>query len=580
MPVKQHLSLDINRLSLSFAEKEGWLKIIQDLNLHLKPGKTLGLVGESGCGKSMTALGILRLLPVHAAYGKYSKISMDSTNLLDLEYYRMRDIRGKRISMIFQEPMLALNPLRTMYHHLTDVIKAHQNLSQSKLNIYIQQLMHDVELSSILHKIHEYPHQWSGGQKQRFLIAMAIANKPEVLLADEPTTALDLVVQKQILVLLKKLQQQYGLALLLISHDFNVVKTMADDILVMYAGQVIEHSPKEEFWTRPLHPYVHQLQNSIPRFEKRGNMLPVIEGQVPNFYHLPTGCRFHPRCFLAMPKCEKQMPVWYQISSGHQVRCHLYPLHQAVDLTPPPQKVFESSLSKQDTLLMVRDLWVRKQTRTSHTTYLLEDIQFSVSRGKVLAIVGESGSGKSTLASTLIGLLPYERGEFKLAEDLGFQDMQLIFQDPSSAMNPRWTIQEILTEGLLKNDSQKLKFILDAVHMPKSCLKNYPHQLSGGQRQRIAIARGLLASPKLLICDEPTSALDISVQAQILNLLKQLQSELDLTYIIITHDLDVVSYIADDILILKNGRIVEQGALVDIWQEPKHEYTQMLLANT
>jgi peptide/nickel transport system ATP-binding protein len=578
MSITRHKSLDINRLSLSFAQNQGWLNIIQDLSLHLQPGKTLGLVGESGCGKSLTALSILRLLPFHAAYGKYSKISMHANNILDLKYYQMRDIRGKQISMIFQEPMLALNPVRTMYQHMSDVIKAHQCLSKAEMNAYIQQLMIDVELGSIQHKIHEYPHQWSGGQKQRFLIAMAIANRPQVLLADEPTTALDLVVQKQILVLLKKLQQQYGLALLLISHDFNVVKAMADEVLVMYAGQIIEHSPKTEFWTRPLHPYVHQLLNSVPRYEKRDKNLSVIEGQVPNFYELPEGCRFHTRCFLAMDKCKKQMPVWYQVAPGHQVRCHLYPLKHPIDLQPKEQQQAPRLEQTHDSILTVQNISVKKQDRGQTSIYLLQDINFSVTRGKVLAIVGESGSGKSTLANTIMGFIRYDKGRFQFASDLCLKDIQLIFQDPSSAMNPRWTIQEVLSEGLLKSDQKKLNYILDAVQMPKSCLKNYPHELSGGQRQRIAIARALLASPKLLICDEPTSALDISVQAQILNLLKQVQHELGLTYILITHDLDVVGYMADEILILKQGRIIEQGPVSRIWQQPQHEYTKMLIA--
>ena len=249
-------------------------------------------------------------------------------------------------------------------------------------------------------------------------------------------------------------------------------------------------------------------------------------------------------------------------------------------MEPVVQNRCKPQEQKQDPILTVENLWVKKQVRGQTSTYLLHDIHFRAARGKVLAIVGESGSGKSTLANTIMRFLPYERGEIRLAEDISFKDIQLIFQDPSSAMNPRWTIQNILSEGLLKPDHKKLRHILDAVQLPLSCLKNYPHELSGGQRQRVAIARGLLASPKLFICDEPTSALDISVQAQILNLLKQLQYELGLTYILITHDLDVVGYMADDILILKEGKIIEQGPIKDIWQQPKHEYTKMLLAAT
>lgn len=571
-------SLEINRLNLSFDQRDGWLRIIQDLNLVLLPGKTVGLVGESGCGKSLTAMSVLRLLPPHVAYGKYSQIRLPHCDVLNLEQYRMREIRGKRIGMVFQEPMIALNPVRSMYHHIVDVINAHQKMDKSTLQSYIEQLMEDVELANMIDKLHEYPHQWSGGQKQRFLIALALANRPEVLLADEPTTALDLVVQKQILLLLKKLQKQYGLALLLISHDFNVIKLMADHIVVMYAGQVIENAPKEAFWQHPLHPYVHQLLNSVPSYAKQGQMLSVIPGQVPNFYDLPSGCRFHPRCAYALEKCQKQIPPWHQVSGGHQVRCHLYPRATPIDFVAVSGVLHQKAhTAMETTILSVEKLWVAKLHRNQHQGYILKNIHFDLKQGKTLAVVGESGSGKTTLAQTLMGLLPFQKGQFQFSPNVRKQDIQLVFQDPVSAMNPRWSIEKILKEGLKDGDSMELVKIFDAVQMSKSCFKLYPHELSGGQRQRIAIARALLTSPKVLICDEPTSALDISVQAQILNLLKTLQYEMGLTYILITHDLDVVGYMADEVLILKEGEIVEQGRVADIWQQPKNAYTKTLL---
>lgn len=570
-------SLRVNSLSLSFSQAEGWLKIIQDLNLLLRPGKTVGLVGESGCGKSLTALSILRLLPVHAAYGKHSKIELKDCDILNIELKQMREIRGRRIGMIFQEPMVALSPVRTMYNHLVDVINAHQSMSSSQRDDYIKQLMEDVELGGMHDKIDEYPHQWSGGQKQRFLIAMALASRPEVLLADEPTTALDLVIQKQILLLLKKIQKQYGLALLLISHDFSVVKLMADDIVVMYAGQVIENSPKEEFWDRPLHPYVHQLINSVPNFSKRGEMLSVIAGQVPNFYDLPSGCRFHPRCCFALEKCRSQMPSWHRVSEHHQVRCHLYPRGFPLELVSHEGSSEKPKQLSNEVILQVKELYVKKDNGQKASQYILKNINFSLVQGRTLAIVGESGSGKTTLAQTLVGLFPNVQGEILFAPYIKKKEVQLVFQDPASAMNPRWTIEQVLKEGQsFKNDGEILS-ILDAVHMSKTCLKHYPHELSGGQRQRLAIARALLSSPKLLICDEPTSALDISVQAQILNLLKSLQSEMGLTYVLITHDLDVVGYMADDMMILKDGEQVEQGAVQDLWHHPRHPYTKTLL---
>lgn len=566
-------SLNVDSLSLSFSQPDGWLRIIQDLNLLLLPGKTVGLVGESGCGKSLTALSILRLLPVHAAYGIHSKIQLKDCDILNIELQQMRQIRGRRIAMIFQEPMVALSPVRTMYNHLVDVINAHQIMSKSQREVYIKQLMEDVELGGMQQKIHEYPHQWSGGQKQRFLIAMALASHPEVLLADEPTTALDLVIQKQILLLLKKVQKQYGLALLLISHDFTVVKAMADHIVVMYAGQVIENSPKEEFWERPLHPYVHQLINSVPNIAKRGEMLSVISGQVPNFYDLPSGCRFHPRCLFALEKCQTQTPAWHRVSDHHQVRCHLYPRGLPLELVSHEGSSEKPKQFLNEMILEVKNLFVKKDA----TNYILKDISFSLFQGRTIAIVGESGSGKTTLAQTLVGLLPYEEGKIIFSPNLNKNEIQLVFQDPASAMNPRWTIEQILQEGQSYKDINQIFSILDAVHMPKTCLRHYPHELSGGQRQRLAIARALLSNPKLLICDEPTSALDISVQAQILNLLKSLQREMGLTYVLITHDLDVVGYMADDMVILKDGELVEQGQVLDLWYHSKHIYTKTLI---
>jgi oligopeptide/dipeptide ABC transporter ATP-binding protein len=578
MKITSHdYSLDVNSLSLSFSQTDGWLKIIQDLNVCLLPGKTVGLVGESGCGKSLTALSILRLLPVHAAYGRHSKIQLKDCDILNIESQQMREIRGRRIAMIFQEPMVALSPVRTMYHHLVDVINAHQSMSKTQRDLYIKQLMQDVELGGIQDKIHEYPHQWSGGQKQRFLIAMALASQPEVLLADEPTTALDLVIQKQILLLLKKVQKQYGLALLLISHDFSVVKAMADQIVVMYAGQVIENAPKEEFWDRPLHPYVHQLLNSVPSFSKRGEMLSVISGQVPNFYETPRGCRFHPRCSFALEKCQRQMPVWHQVSKHHQVRCHLYPREIPIEIVHRETNNIQTNRFSNELILNVQGLYVKTQSPPTSSAYILKDINFSLMQGKTLAIVGESGSGKTTLAQTLVGLLPYEKGHLEFAPNIKPKEVQMVFQDPASAMNPRWTIHQMLKEGQSFPNEHQILAILDAVHMSKTCLKHYPHELSGGQRQRLAIARALLSAPKLLICDEPTSALDISVQAQILNLLKSLQQEMGLTYVLITHDLDVVGYMADEMLILKNGELVEQGPVEDLWLHSRHPYTKTLL---
>lgn len=568
------MSLHIKQLSVSFIQKSGWLKIVEDLNLSLLPGKTIGLVGESGCGKSLTALSIMRLLPAHAAYGQQSEICLDEKDILNDESVHMRTFRGKRISMVFQEPMVALNPVRTMYQQIADVILAHHSISTIQLQERVLKLMNDVEIDDAWQKLKQYPHQWSGGQKQRFLIAMALANNPQVLLADEPTTALDIVIQKQVLMLLKKLQKQYGLALLLISHNFNVVRLMADQIVVMYAGQMIENASSDEFWHHPRHPYVHQLIHCLPSFDKRDKILTVIPGNVPNFYELPSGCRFHPRCTFATDKCKNVSPSWYPLSDTHLVRCHLYPRSEPIAY---PHHDFQQ-LSKPSTVLHQYILSVRDLSVEEDQKIILQDIHFDVKAGKTLAIVGESGCGKTTLAQTLMGLRTPTKGMIEFDSAVNRKDVQLIFQDPASAMNPRWSIQRILKEGLRDGHDDKIKLILDAVQISHRCLNHYPHELSGGQKQRIAIARALLSQPKILVCDEPTSALDISVQAQILNLLKEIQHDFGLTLLIITHDLGVVGYLADDVLILKQGRIIEKGIIEDIWLKPKHEYTKYLLS--
>lgn len=581
MSLGKEVTLKCHRLSVSFAQANGFLDIIQDLNLDLYKGKTVGLVGESGCGKSLTAQSILRLLPNHACYSPYSKVLLNQQDLLNIELRQMRDIRGQRISMVFQEPMMALNPVKTFYKQISDVIVAHQKISKRKVHQRVLQLMKDVELDLGVEKLNQYPHQWSGGQKQRFLIAMALANQPDVLLADEPTTALDVVLQKQILLLLKKLQDKYGLALLLISHDFNVVRALADHIVVMYAGLVIEQAPAKEFWSRPMHPYVHMLMNSIPSYEKRNHLLSVIPGTVPSFDEEPSGCRFHPRCSYATSRCQNQIPNWYKNTKNHAVRCHLYPRTHPIEIRHELEPHLNSlPFITAKTILELEHVTVRVQHQRGWfqaplEQEILKDISFKLEKGKTLAVVGESGSGKTTLARVMMGLYPKSSGKLSIAPE---HNIQIIFQDPGSAMNPRWRVHEILLEGNNLKEEQDLFWILDAVQLPKHTLKLYPHELSGGQRQRVAIARALLARPQILICDEPTSALDISVQAQILNLLKNIQSEFGLSYILITHDLDVVGYLADEVCVLLNGVMVEKGPIGNILHQPKHEYTKYLLA--
>jgi peptide/nickel transport system ATP-binding protein len=586
---------EIRNLSVGFKTAKGTTKALDKVSFSLKSGETLALLGESGCGKSLTSLAIMRLLPHTGVYDKESAILFNNQDLLELPESLMRCLRGRRLAMIFQEPMTALNPVLTIGEQLTEAIKEHAQLERKVLRARLLTLLQEVEIPDPELRLHQYPHQLSGGQKQRIVIAMALASDPEVLIADEPTTALDVTIQAQILTLLKKLQQQYKMSILLITHDLGVVKAVADTVCVMYAGQVVEIASVSDFFKKPLHPYAQQLFLSLPSIDKREQQLQTLSGAVPALDALPLGCRFHPRCAHVFAPCPTIEPRLQMVQGKREVRCHLYPEHTE----PPPISIAcqpWKSLSKTDsTILAVHDLKVHFKNRYG-TMKAVDGLSFSLARGKTLALVGESGCGKTTASRALLRLLPITSGEIifqgRDITSLGRRALrdfrkkvQIIFQDPYSSMNPRMTIDEILAEGLQAQrarpaDIRKKQYqLLEYVNLARSSLQRYPHQFSGGQRQRICIARALATEPELLVCDEPTSALDMSVQAQILNLLKLLQQELSLSYIFITHNMGVVSYIADDVLVMRQGRAVEAGPCEELFANPRKPYTKQLLAS-
>lgn len=592
-------SAEIHDLSIGFYHHTGLTKVVDQVNFTLKPGETLALLGESGCGKSLTALGMMRLLSNTFVYGVKSEVSLDGQDILELPETVMRTLRGRRLAMIFQEPMTALNPVLDIKQQLREAIHQHQKqLSRTQLHKRMLDLLHEVELPDPEACLHKFPHQLSGGQKQRIGIAMALANDPEVLIADEPTTALDVTIQAQILTLLKKLQQEYQMSLLLITHDMGVVKAMADRVCMMYAGQIIELASVADFFNQPLHPYAQQLLFSLPSFAKRAQHLQTITGCVPAFDVLPSGCRFHPRCAHVFSPCAQIEPA-LQTISHRSVRCHLYPEHSKPPSLPIVKEDWVSHLSTEpcDIILSVRDLKVYFEISnaflTRHKSFKAVDgISFDLYKGKTLALVGESGCGKTTVSRAILRLLAMTSGEV-LYQGQNVQHLhgyalqhfhkkvQIIFQDPFASMNPRMTIAEILAEGMQGMRASairlKQKDLLDQVNLPVRSLQRYPHQFSGGQRQRICIARALATDPELLVCDEPTSALDISVQAQILNLLKSLQQSKGLAYLFITHNMAVVSYIADEVLVMHAGKAVEKGTCEQVLQHPEHPYTKQLL---
>jgi peptide/nickel transport system ATP-binding protein len=586
--------VEIEQLYVGTNTKAGKNIILDGINLAIPRGKTLALVGESGSGKSLTALSIAQLLPTNLIYGTGSQIQLGSLSILDLPEIVMQKIRGKRIGFVFQEPMTALNPVLTIEEQLREAMTWHKiakNTASSRRNYKKQidqaliSLLDSVGIQEPKHCLQCYPHQLSGGMKQRVMIAIALAAEPDLLIADEPTTAVDVSIQAQILDLLKRIQREKKLSMLFITHDLGVVKQIADQIAVMYHGQIVEYAEVDAFFAAPKHPYSQQLFAAIPSYEKRNNLLPVTAS---NNGQSQQGCKFTARCPWVMPICNETEPPLFLRGEDHQVRCYL------TEIKPIPVQIINAgnSFSQQQeniALLSVQEACVyfpiKKGLlkRTVAVVKAVENVSFDLYKGETLAVVGESGSGKTTLAKAMVGLLPFTSGNMTVSGSS--ENIQMVFQDPYSSLNPKMLVADIIAEGL-RAKGQRIKdastfpailTVLDQVGLSQNVVNRYPHEFSGGQRQRIAIARALILSPTILICDEPTSALDLSVQAQVLNLLKTLQYELKLSYLFITHNLSAVSYIADRAIVMKNGKIVEEGAIETILFSPQHDYTKMLI---
>ncbi len=611
--------LEIENLETVLHTGQAPVRAVDGLTLHIAPGETFALLGESGCGKSMTALSIMRLLP-DAGEIVAGQIKINGTDLLRLPESGMRKIRGKHISMIFQEPMLSLNPVLTIAGQIEEVLQQHLNLPHKAAQARIQELLEQVGIPDAPRRMHEYPFQFSGGMKQRAMIAMALAGEPELLIADEPTTALDVTIQAQVLDLMRQIQQRKHMAILLITHDLGVVSEMAQRVAVMYAGEIVELATRHDFFHRPAHPYSQQLFASLPGKQKRDQALAVIQGNVPSLAQQFTGCRFVERCNQALARCRDTIPQWHPVSGQHQVRCHLFDtnLTQISSSAPASKAVREAApaqpLAAGVPLLQVTGLKVHFPIRTglfkrvTGHVKAVDGISLQIAAGKTLALVGESGCGKTTIGKSILQLIQPTAGSvrFKGQELTGLKrnllrqlrsQFQIVFQDPYSSLNPRMRIIEILEEGMnaLKIDKidrldssagtsahsreQEIDALLQRVGLPAEVKWRFPHEFSGGQRQRIAIARALAVNPKLLICDEPTSALDVSVQAQILNLLKSLQTNLGLAFLFITHNIAVVEYLADEVAVMYLGRIVEHGHIDEVMSCPRHPYTQALLSS-
>ncbi len=595
------MKINIKDLSLSFKNSGQYVNAIDNLSFCIEAGQTFALLGESGCGKSLTASTIMQLVPNNSFYHAKSKIYFDGQDLLELTEHEMQSFRGVKIAMIFQEPMTSLNPVLTIGQQLIEVLKRSAKQSKASLKNKAIDLLEKVGIPEASRRINDYPHQFSGGQIQRVMISMAIACEPDLLIADEPTTALDVTIQAQILDLLSTLSQELNMAMLLITHDLGIVKQVADEVGIMYAGQLVECCSVETFFKQAKHPYSQRLLECLPSIDKRNKKLQAIAGMVPSLEEMPTTCRFKPRCFKAKEKCNNMPEL--DDSNGHQVRCHFAGQEidsQTITVDVDIRVAKKQPFSKTIPLLIVEDVKIYYPIykglfkRQVDVVKAVDGVSFNIAKGETLALVGESGCGKTTLSRAICQLLPitsgkviFENKHLTRYSKLLTSQLQIVFQDPFSSMNPRMLVNDILLEGVrsqnrnlsIKQTAIKTKNLLEMVGLRANSGERYPHEFSGGQRQRISIARALAVEPKLLICDEPTSALDVSVQAQILNLLLDLQSELELAYLFISHDLSVVSYMADTIMVMKQGKIIEQGQADKILRDPQTSYTKQLLSH-
>ncbi|HNA83461.1 MAG TPA: ABC transporter ATP-binding protein [Thiobacillaceae bacterium] len=594
---------------------------VDGVDFAVEADQCVALLGESGCGKSMTALALMRLLPEGGRVAA-GAVKLMGEDLFALPEAAMGGVRGGRLAMIFQEPQTSLNPVMSVAEQIQEALAAHRGLAGEAARAEAGRLLEAVGLGP--DKLDTYPFQLSGGQRQRALIAMMLAGEPEVLIADEPTTALDVTIQAQILDLLRDLRAQRGMGLLLITHDLDVARDMTrqpgDRVAVMYAGQIVEWAPGAGLQAAARHPYTQKLFAVLPRLDRRGERLDSLPGRVPAADAAFVGCRFAERCPVAFERCRQETPGFHEVAPGHFARCHLaevsaispFPKGEAGGISSgaegkaienPPQPPFEKGAGEHP-VLEVSDLAVhfpiRKGLlqRTVGHVKAVDGVSLSLAPGETLALVGESGCGKTTLARAVLRLIEPTAGEVRLlGESLAGlagealrrkrAQMQIVFQDPFSSLNPRMRVGAILEEGMAAllpeldraGRGRRSAELLDQVGLPADAGLRYPHEFSGGQRQRIAIARALAVNPKLLILDEPTSALDVSVQAQILNLLADLRREHGLAYLFITHNLSVVGYLADRVAVMRGGRIVESGPAEQIFSRPENDYTKLLLAS-
>jgi peptide/nickel transport system ATP-binding protein len=606
--------LQISDLSTHIQLTKSVVQAVGNVDLSIEPGEALGLVGESGCGKSMTGLSIMALLPPGGAIVGGS-IKLDGRELVGLSDVELRKIRGNEIAMIFQDPLTSLDPTKTIGYQVAEPVRLHKGASKAAARDRAIEVLGMVGLPRPTERLDDYPHQLSGGLRQRVMIAMALSCEPKLLIADEPTTALDVTIQAQILALLHDLKDRLGMAMLLITHDMGVIAGHADRVQVMYAGRMVEVTGTPNLFQHMRHPYTRALLASIPRLSQDNTQrLLTIGGLPPDLANPPAGCRFAPRCSRASDKCRSDEPPLTGETAGHLFSCW-HPVdgpagpengkaaQAQVTARPDGPGDEAAATAPEPPLLEVRDL-VKEFPVTAGlilqrkvaAVHAVSDVSFTVTAGETFGLVGESGCGKTTIGRVVVALERPNSGTVLLNGRSVFglgggelrrqrRDLQLMFQDPYSSLDPRMRVGSIIREplsiqhvGSRQQQQQRVFELLDEVGLPRNAVERYPHEFSGGQRQRIGLARALTLSPKVIVADEPVSALDVSIRAQVLNLMKRLQADHGLTYIVISHDLAVVKYMASRIGVMYLGKLVEMGSAEDIYQRAAHPYTAGLIA--
>ena len=602
--------LEVEDLHVHFVTSRGAVRAVEGISYTVKTGETVALVGESGCGKSVSSLAIMRLLARPSGRIVAGRILFEGRDLLQLSDEEMREIRGRDIAMIFQEPMTSLNPVLTIGFQIMEPLLIHLRMDAGAARKRANELLRLVGIPDTERRLDQYPHQFSGGMRQRVMIAIALSCNPKLIIADEPTTALDVTIQAQILKLMKDLSRDLGIAMVIITHNLGIVARYADRVNVMYAARMTEQASALELFAKPLHPYTAGLLRSVPRLDRpRGAKLETIEGMPPNLLDPPSGCRFAPRCPAKVPESEAGPPPMVEVEAAHYSRC--VRAFEMARVGPEGLGLARAShevpavkhIDRSQPLMSVRGLKTYFEVATGFRSLssghavvrAVDGLTFDVFRGETLGLVGESGCGKTTVGRTLLrlenatdGTIAFDGEDVTRARGAVLKryrrEIQVIFQDPYSSLNPRMTVGEIIAEPLRVYKLEptrgaaraKAAELLTQVGLFAYMAERYPHELSGGQRQRVGIARAIAMQPSFIVCDEPVSALDVSIQAQIINLLEELQQKLGLTYLFIAHDLAVVRHICDRVIVMYLGRVMEIADRDALYSDPLHPYTKAL----